>query len=95
MGKLCRSGISATRAKPSDMEQYANVLSGDCRFGTELICRHMYYMYVHTVYTSVFMSPETAINNQWRTLFGSNKVALVSIDEAHCIPEWLVLFGTM
>lgn len=39
----------------------------------------------------VFMSPETAITTPWRNLFREGKIALVAIDEAHCISEWLVL----
>ena len=37
------------------------------------------------------MSPETAVTNPWRTVFTSANLALVAIDEAHCIAEWLVL----
>ena len=36
------------------------------------------------------MSPETAIADPWRKLLKEAKVALVAIDEAHCISEWLV-----
>ena len=38
------------------------------------------------------MSPETAISPHWRALFTAKKqLALVAIDEAHCIVDWLVL----
>ena len=44
---------------------------------------------------TVFMSPETAISPHWRALFTADHVkkqlALVAIDEAHCIVDWLVL----
>ena len=40
------------------------------------------------------MSPETAVAANWRKLFAhtyiKQKLVLVAIDEAHCIPEWLV-----
>lgn len=39
------------------------------------------------------MSPETAVSNPWRGFFSSelaNKLALVAVDEAHCVHEWLV-----
>ena len=38
------------------------------------------------------MSPESAISLPWRNIFRSpyfeENLALVAIDEAHCIPEW-------
>ena len=52
---------------------------------------------VHVVYAldfpvSVFMSPETAVCPPWRGIFQSpyfkQHLALVVVDEAHCIPEW-------
>ena len=40
------------------------------------------------------MSPEIAISPHWRALFTADYVkkqlALVAIDEAHCIVDWLV-----
>ena len=43
---------------------------------------------------TVIMSPETAVGNPWRSIFSSElankKLALVAIDEAHCVHEWLV-----
>ena len=40
------------------------------------------------------MSPETAVSAEWRKMFDSayvkQQLVLVAIDEAHCIPEWLV-----
>ena len=39
---------------------------------------------------SVFMSPETAITNPWRNVFRERKIAMVAVDEAHFILEWLV-----
>lgn len=38
------------------------------------------------------MSTESAVSHPWRSLFSSKlakeKLALVAIDEAHCIYEW-------
>jgi len=40
------------------------------------------------------MSPESAVSPPWRELFKSShagfgkELAVVAIDEAHCIPEW-------
>ena len=45
-------------------------------------------------FASVFMSPETAITKPWRKLFKEGKIAIIAIDEAHCISEWLV-FATI
>ena len=46
---------------------------------------------------SVFMAPETAVCPPWREIFKSpffsNNLAVVSVDEAHCIHEWLVSYG--
>lgn len=43
----------------------------------------------------VFMSPESAVNPPWRALFTADYVkrnlALVAIDEAHCIVDWSVI----
>ena len=37
----------------------------------------------------VFMSPERATGKQWREFFKFHEeVALVAVDEAHCIPQW-------
>ena len=42
---------------------------------------------------AVLMSPEAAVTPPWRSLFSSvvfkNNLALVAIDEAHCILDWL------
>ena len=41
------------------------------------------------------MSPESAVGQPWRQLFGMQcftcKLALIAVDEAHCISEWLVV----
>ena len=43
------------------------------------------------------MSPETAVMAPWRTLFSNlefkKKLAIIAVDEAHCIVEWLVAFA--
>lgn len=40
------------------------------------------------------MSPEVAVSSEWRKMFDSayvkQQLVLVAVDEAHCIPEWLV-----
>ena len=45
------------------------------------------------------MSPKTAISSQWHAVFIADYVkehlALVAIDEAHCIVDWLVLYLTL
>lgn len=43
---------------------------------------------------TVFISPETAQSKEWRSLFCELKgrIATVAVDEAHCIPEWLINF---
>ena len=42
--------------------------------------------------TLVFMSPETAVNAPWRSLFEvpyfKKHLVLVAVDEAHLICEW-------
>ena len=57
----------------------------------------LYSLYAHMgviLLTSVFMAPETAVCLPWREIFKSpfftNNLAVVSVDEAHCIHEWLV-----
>ena len=44
--------------------------------------------------TSVFMAPETAVcpplGEIFKSPFFTNNLAVVSVDEAHCIHEWLV-----
>lgn len=47
------------------------------------------HQYNITLHALVFMSPETAVSDPWRTIFRSDKVVLIAIDEAHCITEWL------
>ena len=50
------------------------------------------YMYLCLL---VFMSPEIAVSGEWRKMFDSayvkQQLVLIAIDEAHCIPEWLVM----
>lgn len=45
------------------------------------------------VFIIVFMSPELAVHAPWRNIFQTTyfkrHLALVAVDEAHCIPEWL------
>ena len=47
---------------------------------------------MHSLIFTVFMSPEAAISTLWRTLYSYDYVkknlALVAIDEAHCIIDW-------
>ena len=42
---------------------------------------------------AVFISPETVQSKEWRQLFTElkGKVAVVAVDEAHCISEWLII----
>ena len=46
-------------------------------------------------FTIVLMSPEHAVAPPWRNVFGSplfkKNLAVVAVDEAHCIPEWYKL----
>ncbi len=43
---------------------------------------------------TVFMAPETAMQPQWRAVVSKepfqHQLAMVAIDEAHCVVEWLV-----
>lgn len=51
---------------------------------------------MHVAYVIVFMSPEMAVKAPWRNIFQAphfkEHLALVAVDEAHCIPEWLDLW---
>ena len=44
---------------------------------------------------SVFVSPETVQSAEWKALISDpiikKKVAMVAVDEAHCISEWLIV----
>ncbi len=49
--------------------------------------------------TAVLMSPETAVARPWKELFREPyfkaNLALVAVDEAHCIQEWSVFIMDM
>jgi hypothetical protein len=51
------------------------------------------FILLKVYYCTVFMSPETAVKPPWRNIFQTphfkKVLALVAVDEAHCIPEWL------
>ena len=53
-------------------------------------------MIIYGINILVFMSPEVAVRSPWRkiylTLFFKKHLALVAVDEAHCIPEWFEYF---
>ena len=92
MTKLSSFGVKAVRAVPTNTDVFSCALSGDYRFGILLYdaCTAvLLIMYVHNL-ALVFMSPETATTNPWRNLFSKGKIAVVAVDEAHCISEWLV-----
>ena len=50
----------------------------------------------NTIHT-VFMSPELAISSSCHTLFSKSHIkknlALVAIDEVHCVLDWLLIFN--
>ena len=53
------------------------------------------FMYTTVIFLIlVFMSPESATTDPWRQVFGSrcfvSNLAIIAVDEAHCIVEWLV-----
>ena len=97
--KLTEIGVPAVRAVPSDKATFSSCVAGEYRFGNAYKVTHTNCDLVSTCtilvpnnacYTSVLMSPETAITAPWRVLFREKRIAVVAVDEAHCILEWFV-----
>ena len=58
-----------------------------------LVCGYTFIvtLCLFTEFLTVFLSPEKAVSQPWRGIFSSDlQLALVAIDEAHCVYEWLV-----
>ena len=73
--------------------EYRDVAVGNFRFGRQItfwLDSHVNIFFL--ILCSVFMAPETAVSPPWRNLFSTpvfkENLAIVAVDESHCIPEW-------
>ena len=59
----------------------------------------VYQLLICFVLYKVFMSPEIAVSSRWRNIFSTSFVkknlVMISIDEAHCIIDWLEWYMIM
>ena len=48
---------------------------------------------ISVAFYKVFMSPEIAVSSRWRSIFSTpfvkKNLVMISVDEAHCITDWL------
>ena len=88
-------GVLAIHA--SDAHHFELIGAGKYRFGQFIFPCFSWPWVESTVVPTVFISPETSLSAEWKTVFLAvkGKVALVAVDEAHCIPEWLILLLSM
>ena len=91
--KLASFGVCAIRATSKNGNR-VDVEKGNYRLVSDMSDSSNACMYVAITvgsYLLVFMSPETAISNPWRELFGrphfQSRLVLVAVNEAHCISE--------
>lgn len=92
MKQLIDIGLTAVRIGHDT--NFRDVAAGKFRFGmhTSFVGRenaYKVYLYLYLV----FLAPETAVSPTWREVFSTpvfkEKLAVVAVDEAHCISEWL------
>ena len=59
----------------------------------------LFIIMVYVSFCEAFVSPEVAVGAAMRKLLAESHykqtLVLIAVDEAHCIPEWLVYFVTV